>query len=156
LIDSDVTGLFADSKGNLLATFTDVSSQDKVVRIDPAGMISTVAGVNFEAGAKNPFVYTRLAFPYSLVADNSGSVYVLESDDPRTLKYSPSGLTSISTHTTTPTGLAIDGQGNIYVADSTYGVVNKIDSSGQETRFAGIPQSRWGLLSSGGDGGPAI
>jgi len=37
-----------------------------------------------------------------------------------------------------PTGLAVDSQGNVYIADSINGRVLKVDSSGFLTPFAGI------------------
>jgi uncharacterized protein (TIGR03437 family) len=50
-----------------------------------------------------------------------------------------------------PRGIAVDGTGNIYVADSNNRRVRKISSSGQISAFAGR-----GELGSSGDGGPAV
>src|SRR6516225_5074785 len=47
-------------------------------------------------------------------------------------------------------GIAVDRAGNIYVADSIYNVVRKIDTAGVISRFAG-----GGNPGTTGDGGPA-
>jgi uncharacterized protein (TIGR03437 family) len=50
-----------------------------------------------------------------------------------------------------PRGIAVDGTGNIYVADSTNRRVRKISSNGVISAFAGT-----GELGTSGDGGPAV
>lgn len=50
-----------------------------------------------------------------------------------------------------PTGIAVDGRGNVYVADATLGVIRRIDSEGRITRIAGSARR-----ADSGDGGPAL
>ena len=47
-------------------------------------------------------------------------------------------------------GVAVDGAGNIYIANSTYSVITVVDGSGNLTRFAGN-----GKAGFSGDNGPA-
>ena len=53
-------------------------------------------------------------------------------------------------HLEFPRGLAVDAEGNVYVADTTRNRVRKVATSGVITTVAG--NGRWGY---GGDGGPA-
>jgi len=50
-----------------------------------------------------------------------------------------------------PVGLAVDGFGNVYIADSLNQQIRKVDTSGKITLFAG-----GGVAASLGDGGPAV
>jgi uncharacterized protein YjdB len=62
----------------------------------------------------------------------------------------PDGVSATNSSLTYPTGVALDGAGNIYVADYGYQRIRKINSSGVITTVAG--NGRGGF---GGDGGPA-
>jgi sugar lactone lactonase YvrE len=53
----------------------------------------------------------------------------------------------------TPEGLALDGQGNLYIADLTNNRVREVSPSGVITTFAGIGSA--GAFGFSGDGGPA-
>ncbi|HEY1576611.1 MAG TPA: Ig-like domain repeat protein, partial [Terracidiphilus sp.] len=65
--------------------------------------------------------------------------------------YSGDGGSATQTPISTPAGLAIDGAGNIYFADSGNQIVRRIDVNGKITTVAGTPQSQ----GYSGDGGPA-
>ena len=65
--------------------------------------------------------------------------------------YSGDGGTATTAAISTPGGLAIDGAGDIYFADSGNQIIRRIDVNGNITTVAGIPQSQ----GFSGDGGPA-
>jgi uncharacterized protein (TIGR03437 family) len=60
------------------------------------------------------------------------------------------GGPGIAADLSTPTGIAVDSAGNVYIADSVNRRIRKVDTSGKITAFAGT-----GELGSGGDGGSA-
>ena len=65
--------------------------------------------------------------------------------------YSGDGGAATQATISTPGGLAIDGAGDIYFADSGNQIVRRIDVNGDITTVAGTPQSQ----GYSGDGGPA-
>jgi hypothetical protein len=50
--------------------------------------------------------------------------------------------TGVSARFAKPSGVAVDGAGNVYVADTNNAVIRKIDSAGVVTTFAGLPRSQ--------------
>src|SRR5262249_35075752 len=74
-----------------------------------------------------------------IALDTQGNMYITDNDRPhqqsRLLKLSPGGQLLNEWHvfkpTSSPVGLAVDGQGDIYVAARNESVVYKIDPSGQ-------------------------
>src|SRR5439155_16478569 len=65
--------------------------------------------------------------------------------------YSGDGGPASSAELDWPQGMAVDGAGNLYFADSFNGRVRRIDPAGVITTVAG--DGSWGF---GGDGGPAV
>lgn len=61
------------------------------------------------------------------------------------------GGPGIAADLSTPTGIAVDSAGNLYIADSLNRRIRKVDTTGKITAFAGT-----GELGSGGDGGAAV
>ena len=67
----------------------------------------------------------------------------------------PNGLARLSSSIGRPGGIALDGLGNTYVADTTSNRIFKIDSAGTLTVFAGNELGIGGEGGYSGDGGPA-
>ena len=101
------------------------------------------------------------------MADASGAIYFADTNNNRVRKYQPGGnlftyagngnaayfgdggqATKASVNK--PEGLALDGAGNLYIADSFDNAVRKVTPSGVITTIAGN-----GLTGFAGDGGPA-
>jgi sugar lactone lactonase YvrE len=144
------SGMAFDGAGNFY--FTD--SGTHVIRtINPAGNISTVAGVfnNFTGGYSGnnlPALSTKLNSPWGLVVDASGNLFFVDrgnslirkldmtthivsniAGQQGVLGYSGDGGLAINATFNDPNGLAIDTAGNLYVADSTNSVIRKIEAS---------------------------
>ena len=147
-----------------------VSDYAQVFRISPAGIISTVAGngaVGY-GGDGGPANAALLNYAAGVALDAPGAVYIADELNSRVRKVSPDGtITTVAGNGTAgfsgdggqatdaelmnPEGLAIDSEGNLYIADSGNARVRKVTPQGIITTIAENRQP--GNLA---DGGPAI
>lgn len=150
-----------DGEGHLY--FTDRNT-DRIRRVDAvSGTITTVAG-----GLDRALPHSVLS-PVGLVLDGAGFAYVAESSRHRILKVQLStGSASVLAGTGTggassdgtlataallnaPYGIALDREGNLYVAQTFGNRIDKVDmATGRISRVAGD-----GTYGFGGDGGSA-
>jgi PASTA domain/NHL repeat len=158
-------GIAVDAAGNVY--FTDGASH-RVRKVTPGGTISTFAGTGAPgfSGDNGLATSAQLSSPKGLAVDGLGNVYIAEYHGDRVRKVNPAGI--ITTYAGSgirgdtgdggpataarlfaPRGLAVDGQGNLYIADHYNHRIRKVDSSGTITRFAGTSAGF------SGDGGPA-
>lgn len=157
-----------DSAGHLfIADF----SNHRVRRIDTDGSISTVAG-DGTAGFNSdgiPAMAARLNYPNGVALDTAGSLFIADKENHRVRKVAMDGST-ISTVVgsgtagfggdggsasaallNSPTGVALDNAGNLFVVDHLNERIRKINlSTGTITTVAGA-----GTCGFSGDGGPA-
>jgi|GEM_PF-2148788 len=125
-------------------------------------------------GDGGPATAATLDFPHDVAVDHAGNKYVVDEYNHRVRKISSSGIiTTIAGNSAMvgygsaggfggdggpataatlnrPLGIAIDGSGNIYVADGNNFRVRKINSAGIISTIAGT-----GTMGYSGDGGPA-
>jgi uncharacterized protein (TIGR03437 family) len=156
-----------DSKGNLYIADT----ANAVIRqVTPAGVISTFAGttaIGF-TGDGDLALKAALLAPLAVAVDPSGNVYIVENGDSRIRKvdtklnintivgtgtggFAGDGSDATKAQLNSPTGIAVDASGNLYIADFLNLRVRKVSSSGSISTVAGN-----GVLSFSGDGGPAL
>ena len=159
-------GLAVDAAGNL---YIADSSNNRVRKVTPAGVISTVVGngVNGFAGDGGPAVYARLRNPNAVTFDAAGNMYIADWNNHRIRKVDSSGIittiagTGTAGYTTgggsatsarlySPNGLAVDASGNLYIADQNNHRIRKVTSGGAISTVAGN-----GARGFWGDGGPA-
>lgn len=160
------SGLAADNKGNL---YVADEADYRVRRIDPDGIISTIAGTGERgfSGDGGPATHAELEGPSSLALDGVGTLYVAESHYHRVRKIDPDGIIStvvgagmpgfsgdggLGTEALldSPAGLAADGSGNLFVSDRGNHRIRRVGPDGVITTVAG--RGRCGKV---GDGGPA-
>jgi DNA-binding beta-propeller fold protein YncE len=128
-------------------------SNDTVRKITPASVVTTLAG---QAGMNGSAVgfgnNARFNNPFAVAVDNADNVYVSDSGNNTIRKIMPSrvvvtlaGLPGYIGSTDgngsdarfcNPQGLAVDGAGNVYVADTGNNTVRKITPMGLVTTLS--------------------
>ena len=159
-------GVAVDDSGNLyIAEYT----SRRVRKVDAAGVITTVAGTGQRgySGDGGPATDAQLGGPWDVAVDGSGNLYIADYGNGRVRKvdaagvittvagtgqrgYSGDGGPAASAQLGLLRGVAVDGSGNLYIADARNHRVHKVDATGVINTVAGTGERRYG-----GDGGPA-
>ena len=157
-------GVALDAAGNLY--IADVWNH-RIRKVDAAGVISTVAGGG-SGGDGGPATEARLFFPRDVALDGAGNLYIADEGNNRIRKVDTAGVIStvagngtrgfggdggpaVAAQLHWPRGVALDGAGNLYIADTDNHRIRKVDAAGVISTVAGD-----GTRGSGGDGGPAV
>jgi len=160
------SGVAVDAAGNLLiADF----QNSRVRRVGSNGVISSVAGSGaFRLSADQiPAITAALQIPSGIAIDRSGNVFIAENQRPRVRKVTPDGtittvigngfqgfsgegVSATTASLFSPSRLALDSAGNLYVSDNAYHRVRRVNSDGLIRTVAGT-----GQIAFAGDGGPA-
>jgi sugar lactone lactonase YvrE len=158
-----------DASGNL---FIVEYSNQRVRRVDAAtGVITTVAGNGTYgfAGDGGPATSASLGYPTGVAVDAAGHVYIADRDNQRIRRvdagtgiittvagtgaetYSGDGGPAADAALFRPTDVAVDADGNLFIADTYNNRIRKVDAAtGIITTVAGA-----GTYGFAGDGGPA-
>ena len=154
-----------DAVGNQYVAATDLN---QILRVDPSGIVTAVAGngafgFSGDGGAATA---AGLANPSGVAVDLAGNLYIADRNNNRIRKVDSSGTITTVAGTGTSGfsgdggaataagmsayGIAVDAEGNLYIADRNNNRIRKVDSSGTVTTVAGN-----GSLGFAGDGGAA-
>ncbi|MCY4566656.1 MAG: hypothetical protein OXE40_19510, partial [Gammaproteobacteria bacterium] len=159
-----------DANGNLYVAEVQNS---RVRRVEAAtGVISTVAGTGATgfSGDGGPAVDASLDRPAGLGLDASGNLYIADTGNQRIRRVdAATGVMStfagtgegdfggddgpaVDAQLRTPTGVAVDANGNVFIADLYNHRIRRVDAdTGVITTVAGT-----GIEGFGGNGGPAV
>jgi sugar lactone lactonase YvrE len=144
-------------------------AQGRVLLIDSVGNTSVIAGtgeVGF-SGDGGPATKAAFSSPTSLAADSAGNLYVADAGNSRVRRIDPMGVVTtvagngevgssgdggpaVNASFDSLAGLAVDPQGNLFIADSGNHRIRKVDAAGTVTTVAGIGEPGFD-----GDGGDA-
>ena len=144
-------GLTADAAGNVYVADTYAYTIRKVT---PGGVVTTFAGTaNSSGSVDGTGSAARFYFPTSVTIDGAGNLYVADTFNSTIRKITSGGVvttlagtalasgsadgTGAAARFNYPYGLAVDGSGNVWVADTTNNTIRKITAGGVVTTFAG-------------------
>ncbi len=139
-----VFGIAIDSSNNLFVTDT---GNHTIRKITPTGVVSTFAGVAQTPGSADGIgSAARFRFPYGITIDGFGNLYVADHNNytirmitpagaVSTLAGSPGNLgsadgTGAGAQFYTPTGIAIDSAGLLYVSDENAHTIRTVTTPG--------------------------
>jgi sugar lactone lactonase YvrE len=154
-----------DTAGNL---YINDAFNGRIRKIDPSGIITTVAGngQHYFSGDGGPATAASFDFAYAIALDSLGRLYIAEPNSSRVRMVDSTGTITTVVGTGVkgaggdggpaaaatlagPYALTFDAVGNMYIGDVFY--IRKVDSAGFISTIAGD-----GLAGFSGDGGPAI
>ena len=144
-----------DGLGNL---YVADSGNNVIRKIDATGNVTTFAGTAGVSGSTDGAALGTALFnsPAGLAVDGSGNIYVSDNGNRTIRKITLTPTVTVSTFAGTagangsadgtgpaaqfagPLGLAVDGAGNVYVADQPNQTIRLITPSGVVTTFAGL------------------
>jgi Dockerin type I domain/NHL repeat len=149
------SGVAVDGSGNV---YVADSYNHTIRKITPAGVVTTLAGTaGWQGSADGTGSAARFRYPSGVAVDGSGNVYVADSLNHTIRKITPAGVvttlagtalssgsadgTGSAARFNSPRGVAVDGSGNVYVADFYNHTIRKITPAGVVTTFAGTAGS---------------
>jgi sugar lactone lactonase YvrE len=158
-------GLAIDDSDNVYVADT---GSHLIRKISPAGVVTTLAGGAGQAGiADGTGTQARFAFPWGLVVDLEGVVYVTDTAVHSVRKVTPAGVvttlaggagqfgtidgTGTVARFRSPLGIARDGEGNLYVSDSGNHTIRKVTRAGEVTTVAGTAGAAGAVDATGAD-----
>ncbi len=144
-------GVVVDSAGNY---FVGDLINNEVRKVTPAGVVTTFAGTTTHSTADGTGAAAGFYAPSGLAIDASDNLYVVDRLNYTIRKITPAGVVttlagqagspgsangtgSAASFSSSFYGLAVDSQGNVYVADMSNNEIRKITPAGVVTTFAG-------------------
>ncbi len=142
-------GVFVDAAGNIFIADTDNNS---VRKVDPFGIITTVAGISGAVGAFSgdggPAISARLQNPHGIFVDASGNLFIADTGNNCIRKVDAAGIITtvagiggpngsfsgdggpaISARLRNPQGIFVDAAGSLFIADTDNSRIRKVNGT---------------------------
>jgi streptogramin lyase len=165
---SNPKGVAVDAAGNVY--FADYGNE-RIRKFAPGGSITTIAGNGIAgfSGDGGRATSAEICTPEGIWLDTAGNLYIADALNYRVRKVTPGGIiTTVAGNGTAgfsgdggpatsaelywPAAVAVDGAGNLYIADYANSLIRKVTPGGIITTVAG---GGFGGFGSVGDGVPA-
>lgn len=154
-----VGGVVADAKGDIFIADTDNIC---VWKVTPDGLIARVAGNGYQvySGDSGPALQAGFVTPWGLALDSAGNLYIADENDQRIRKVSTNGIISTvagngirgfsgdggpatKASLGAPQSVAVDANGDLYIADHDNARIRKVSSGGTISTVAGNGSVGW-------------
>jgi sugar lactone lactonase YvrE len=146
------SGVAVDTSGHVYVA--DYSNQ-LIRKINPAGVVSTLAGSGVSGSANGTGTGAQFNNPSGVALDTNGNLYVADKSNHQIRKITSAGVvstlagvgtansgtadgTGASARFNSPTGVAVDKSGKVYVADYTNHLIRQISPEGLVSTLAGV------------------
>jgi alpha-tubulin suppressor-like RCC1 family protein/sugar lactone lactonase YvrE len=152
-------GVAADGMGNVFIADT---YNNRIRKVDTNGIITTVVGQSSRgfSGDGGPATSASLYYPYGVLVDTNGNLFVADTYNSRIRKVDTNGIiTTVAGKSSSgfsgdggaatnaslyrPQSVAMDGNGNLLIADTSNSRVRQVDVYGVITTIAGNGSSTY-------------
>lgn len=161
---SNPAGIALDTAGNI---YVSDLGNDTIRKIATGAVVSTLAGLPGTIGCDDGGAAARFDSPFGLAVDSKGNVYVADSNNNTIRRITPNTVvstfagaarqlgsadgTGADARFNSPAGVAVDGAGNLFIADTNNSTLREITPAGVVTTIAGTAGMRGNTDATGAD-----
>jgi sugar lactone lactonase YvrE len=144
-------GIAVDANGNV---YVSDATANTIRKITSAGVVSTLAGLAGTPGsADGTGTSARFAVPYAVAVDTTGTIFVVDHGNHTIRQVTANGVvttlagtagsagsadgTGAAARFRYPSGVTVDREGNVFVADTDNHLIRQITPSGEVTTVGG-------------------